>query len=110
VHDVEYGSLELHARAQVFELENPLLEDRLRQIVARVALRARQGFEHVAERKFADFELSGQRAHVSFGKARAKLMGPRPVPYDLRLESELVEKLGRGRITLGMHPRPVQWV
>ena len=48
VDDVQDRPLQLHAGGEVFELQDALLEDRLGQVVARVALGPGQGLDDVA--------------------------------------------------------------
>jgi hypothetical protein len=51
---VEHGSLQLHGRRQVFELQDALFEDRLGQVVARVAFGPAEGLDNVSQGEFAD--------------------------------------------------------
>ncbi len=59
VDHVQDRALQLHARLEVLELEDALLEHRRRQVVARVAARARQCVEDVAHRRHADMKSCG---------------------------------------------------
>ena len=59
IDDVQHRSLELHARLQVLQLENALLEDRWRQVLARVATRPGQGFQNIAHRRHARLQACG---------------------------------------------------
>jgi hypothetical protein len=110
VHDVEDSSFELHARAQVLQLENPLLENRLGKVVARVALRARQRFDHVTQGELANVQLAGQPELFGFGKASAELLGTTLVAHHLGLETKPFEKFSRSRVTFGVDPGPVERV
>ena len=59
VDHVEDRALQLHARDEVFELEHALLEDRLGQVIAGVAIGPGEGIEDVAEGRLAELELLG---------------------------------------------------
>ena len=48
VHHIQDRPLQLHARAQVFNLQDPLLEDRLGEVFAGVALRPTERFQDIA--------------------------------------------------------------
>jgi hypothetical protein len=64
VDHIQDRPLELHARDQVFDLQDPLLEDRLGQVVSRVALGATERFDDVSQGEFADLQLARQLEHI----------------------------------------------
>ena len=95
VDDVEHRPLQLHAGLEVLELEDALLEDRLGQVVARVAVGPGQGVEDVAQGRLADLQLARQRREVGLvelGVQRGELL---LVADDVGGEPELLEQLGR---------------
>ncbi len=67
IDHVQDRPLELHSGAQVLDLQDPLLENRLGKIVSRVALGALERFDDVAKRELAGFQLSCQLAKIRFG-------------------------------------------
>ncbi len=58
IHHVQDRPLQLHAGGQVFDLQDPLLEDRLGKIFARIALGAAQAFNDVTERELTSSQVA----------------------------------------------------
>jgi hypothetical protein len=86
VHDIQHGPLQLHARLQVFELEDALLEDGLGKVVSGVALGPGEGFEDVAEGRLADLQLFGKRGEVGLVELGVKLGEPLTLADDRGVE------------------------
>ena len=108
VDDIQNSSLQLHARAQVFDLQDTLLEDGLGQIVAWVAFGTTQGFDDVAQGELADFKLARQFREISLGQLFVQFWLAGLVAHDLGSEIELGEEPDRCRVALGMDPGSIE--
>ena len=65
IDDIEHRAGQLHAGREIFQLDNALLEDRRRQILARIAARPHELGENVAKRLCSDRRLASRR--LGFG-------------------------------------------
>lgn len=110
VDHVENGALKFHPRREVFELEDPLLEDGLWQVVARVTLRAGQGVEDVTERRLADRQFLRQGGNIGFGEFLVQLIPSVSGNDDVGAELKLLEKLGSSLVAFRVDPGPVERV
>ncbi len=84
IDDVEDRPFQLHAGAEVLDLQDALLEDGLGKVITWVALGACQGFDDVAKCQLADFQFSGQFGEIGFGQLGLKLRGAGPCPAPRR--------------------------
>ena len=64
VDHVEHGAEQLHANLEVVEFEHPLLEDRLRQILPRIATGAEELLENVGEKETTHPQLHRELVQV----------------------------------------------
>jgi hypothetical protein len=69
IDHIEHSAFQLHPGSKILEFENPLLEDRLGQVVPRVAFGPAKGFDDVAQGELADIQLLGQLRNVGFGES-----------------------------------------
>ena len=94
---------------QVLELQDALLEDRLGQIVARVALGAAKGLDDVAERELADLQLFRQLGRSGLPRAGDAAREARCLS---RTTSGVLPNLssseGRDGVALGVNPGAVE--
>ena len=108
IDHVEHGSLQLHGGRQVLELQDALLEDRLGQVVARVAFRPAEGLDDVSQGEFANLELLGQLGNIGLGQLGLQFRQARLVEYDLGSVTDLLEEPGCGFVAFGVDPGAVE--
>ncbi len=97
--------------AQVLDLQDALLEDRLGEVFAGVALGTSQGFDDVAERELADLQLSRPTRRRRPGPACRCSSGSRSLSRTTSgAKPELLEELDRDRVALGVDPGAVERV
>ena len=110
VDDVEDGTVELHPQLEILELENPLLEERLGEILAGIAARTSELIDDVGEQQAADAELFGEARQIEGRGLFSQCPGPLPVGEILRRSSEPLENLRGDLVALRMDPRGVEGV
>ena len=64
VDDIQHGAGQLHARLEIFQLDDAATEHGCRQVFAGIATRPGQRVEDIAQQQFADRQLTGQRLRV----------------------------------------------
>jgi hypothetical protein len=108
VDDIQHSTFQLHARAQVFDLQDTFLEDGLGQVVARVALGTAQGVDDVTQSEFANLELARQLREIRLNQLFVQLGLTRLLSHDVGREIEFREEPDRGRVTFGVDPRSIE--
>src|SRR5262249_28360479 len=99
---------QLHRRLEVFELEDALLEDWRRQVLARVASGTRQRLDDVAQGWRADVEPRRDLVGRDAAELLAQLGDALAVVEDLGPAPQLRKELVGSAVALGMNPGSVE--
>ncbi len=110
VDDVEHRPHELHAHFQVFELEHPLLEEGLGEVLAGITAGASQLLDDVGQEQAAHSQFPCQGWQIELRRLLGEGCGLRPGHEVFGRSSEPCEHLLGDGITLWVDPRGIERV
>ena len=110
VDNVEHRAEQFHADGQVLEFENPLLEERLRQVLAGIASRTGKLFENVGQQQPPHAKFMREDCQIDAGCLLGQGFGRQTARQIGGAAAQFCQHLLRDRVALGVDPGGIERV